>query len=121
MDEDETWGKLVIKLPLKHPSKANKAAGQIELEVSEWVGVQAWVICSVKYGVGRCHTVETCCCSHTCVFVKPIGMQGFRLCSCDRPGCCSMKGGSDPLRPQGKAESAWPHLRLRIPKRLFRG
>lgn len=30
---DPTWGRLLVKLPLKHPSKASKGAGDIELEV----------------------------------------------------------------------------------------
>jgi hypothetical protein len=33
LSEDNSWGRLLIKLPLKHPSKANKQAGEIELEV----------------------------------------------------------------------------------------
>ncbi len=31
---DQTWGRLLVKLPLRHPSKAKKNAGEIELEVT---------------------------------------------------------------------------------------
>jgi hypothetical protein len=33
LSEDQSWGRLVVKLPLKHPSKTSKKAGEIELEV----------------------------------------------------------------------------------------
>lgn len=33
LSEDSSWGRLLVQLPLKHPSKANKQAGEIELEV----------------------------------------------------------------------------------------
>lgn len=33
LNEDQSWGRLLVKLPLKHPSKANRKAGEIELEV----------------------------------------------------------------------------------------
>jgi hypothetical protein len=35
LSEDQSWGRLLVKLPLKHPSKATKKAGQIELEVRQ--------------------------------------------------------------------------------------
>jgi len=33
LSEDQSWGRLLVKLPLRHPSKQNKSAGEIELEV----------------------------------------------------------------------------------------
>lgn len=43
LSEDQSWGRLLVTLPLKHPSKATKKAGHIELEVRHY-----------------------CCCCYTC-------------------------------------------------------